>query len=153
MKNRYTRNKSALKSDMNVVPYIDVMLVLLVIFMVTAPMLTTGVEVNLPSEKTSNIAKNELTPVIVSLQKNGQLFISYEHAIDKKVSEQELADILSELSGQHSNENGNQVQVMINADKDNQYSKIMHLMAIIQKTGIVKVGLLSEGQTPPKKII
>ncbi len=151
MKNRYTRNKSALKSDMNVVPYIDVMLVLLVIFMVTAPMLTTGVEVNLPSEKTSNIAKNELTPVIVSLQKNGQLFISYEHAIDKKVSEQELADILSELSGQHSNENGNQVQVMINADKDNQYSKIMHLMAIIQKTGIVKVGLLSEGQTPPKK--
>ncbi|MGP1608030.1 MAG: protein TolR [Moraxella sp.] len=151
MKNRYTRNKSALKSDMNVVPYIDVMLVLLVIFMVTAPMLTTGVEVNLPSEKTSNIAKNELTPVIVSLQKNGQLFISYEHAIDKKVSEQELADILSELSRQHSNENGNQVQVMINADKDNQYSKIMHLMAIIQKTGIVKVGLLSEGQTPPKK--
>lgn len=151
MKNRYTRNKSALKSDMNVVPYIDVMLVLLVIFMVTAPMLTTGVEVNLPSEKTSNIAKNELTPVIVSLQKNGQLFISYEHAIDKKVSEQELADILSELSGQHSNENGNQVQVMINADKDNQYSKIMHLMAIIQKTGIVKVGLLSEGQTSPKK--
>lgn len=151
MKNRYTRNKSALKSDMNVVPYIDVMLVLLVIFMVTAPMLTTGVEVNLPSEKTSNIAKNELTPVIVSLQKNGQLFISYEHAIDKRVSEQELADILSELSHQHSNENGNQVQVMINADKDNQYSKIMHLMAIIQKTGIVKVGLLSEGQTPPKK--
>ncbi|MGP1605922.1 MAG: protein TolR [Moraxella sp.] len=151
MKNRYTRNKSALKSDMNVVPYIDVMLVLLVIFMVTAPMLTTGVEVNLPSEKTSNIAKNELTPVIVSLQKNGQLFISYEHAIDKKVSEQELADILSELSRQHSNENSNQVQVMINADKDNQYSKIMHLMAIIQKTGIVKVGLLSEGQTPPKK--
>ena len=151
MKNRYTRNKSALKSDMNVVPYIDVMLVLLVIFMVTAPMLTTGVEVNLPSEKTGNIAKNELTPVIVSLQKNGQLFISYEHAIDKKVSEQELADILSELSRQHSNENSNQVQVMINADKDNQYSKIMHLMAIIQKTGIVKVGLLSEGQTPPKK--
>lgn len=151
MKNRYTRNKSALKSDMNVVPYIDVMLVLLVIFMVTAPMLTTGVEVNLPSEKTSNIAKNELTPVIVSLQKNGQLFISYEHAIDKKVSEQEIADILSELSRQHSNENSNQVQVMINADKDNQYSKIMHLMAIIQKTGIVKVGLLSEGQTPPKK--
>ena len=151
MKNRYTRNKSALKSDMNVVPYIDVMLVLLVIFMVTAPMLTTGVEVNLPSEKTSNIAKNELTPVIVSLQKNGQLFISYEHAIDKKVSEQELADILSELSRQHSNKNGNQGQVMINADKDNQYSKIMHLMAIIQKTGIVKVGLLSEGQTPPKK--
>lgn len=151
MKNRYTRNKSALKSDMNVVPYIDVMLVLLVIFMVTAPMLTTGVEVNLPSEKTSNIAKNELTPVIVSLQKNGQLFISYEHAIDKRVSEQELADILSELSRRHSNENGNQVQVMINADKDNQYSKIMHLMAIIQKTGIVKVGLLSEGQTPPKK--
>ncbi len=151
MKNRYTRNKSALKSDMNVVPYIDVMLVLLVIFMVTASMLTTGVEVNLPSEKTSNIAKNELTPVIVSLQKNGQLFISYEHAIDKRVSEQELADILSELSRQHSNENGNQVQVMINADKDNQYSKIMHLMAIIQKTGIVKVGLLSEGQTPPKK--
>lgn len=151
MKNRYARAKSALKSDMNVVPYIDVMLVLLVIFMVTAPMLTTGVEVNLPSEKTSNIAKNELTPVIVSLQKNGQLFISYEHAIDKKISEEELAHILSDLNRQHSSDEGSQVQVMINADKDNQYSAIMHLMAIIQKTGITKIGLLSEGQVVPKK--
>ena len=57
MKNRYTRNKSALKSDMNVVPYIDVMLVLLVIFMVTAPMLTTGVEVICPVKKPATLLK------------------------------------------------------------------------------------------------
>lgn len=146
----YARHKKSLNSDMNVVPYIDVMLVLLVIFMVTAPMLTTGVEVNLPSEKTSNIAKNELTPVIVSLQKDGSLFISSEHAIDKAVTESELSITLSEMAQKHMGENGSDLQVLINADKNNEYSKIMHLMAIVQGAGVTKVGLLS-GQTSKSK--
>lgn len=150
MNNPYTRPKKALNSDMNVVPYIDVMLVLLVIFMVTAPMLTTGVEVNLPSEKTANISKNELTPVIVSMTKDGSLFVSSEQGIDQAVSQSELTTILSKLTQEHMGEHGSNLQVMINADKDNEYSKVMHLMAIVQGAGVTKVGLLS-GQPPKTK--
>lgn len=150
MQNNYARPTKTLKSDMNVVPYIDVMLVLLIIFMVTAPMLTTGVEVNLPSEKTSNIAKSELTPVIVSLTKTGELFVSHEHAIDQAVSESELSTLLSDMASKHMGENGSNLQVMINADKDNPYEAVMHVMAVVQGAGVTKVGLLSN-QTTNKK--
>lgn len=151
MKSAYTRHKKPLNSDMNVVPYIDVMLVLLIIFMAVSPMLTTGVDVNLPSEKTANIAQSELTPVIVSLKKDGSLFISSEQALDKKVSEQELSVTLKELANDAKAKQG-ELQVFINADKDNSYDKIMHLMALIQGAGITKVGLLSnqpkQGKSP-----
>lgn len=146
MKAPYARHKKPLNSEMNVVPYIDVMLVLLIIFMAVSPMLTTGVDVNLPSEKTANIAQNELTPIIVSLQKDGSLFISSEQALDKAVSEKELSVTLKEIVQTKGNK-AQELQVFINADKDNEYSKVMHLMAIVQGAGITKVGLLS---TPPK---
>lgn len=150
MKHRYARASKTLNSDMNVVPYIDVMLVLLIIFMVTAPMLTTGVEVNLPSEKTSNITKSELTPVIVSLTKAGDLFVSHENAIDQAVSESELSKLLTDMAKANMGTNGSNLQVMINADKDNAYENVMHLMALVQGAGITKVGLLSS-QTDGKK--
>ena len=146
MKAPYARHKKPLNSEMNVVPYIDVMLVLLIIFMAVSPMLTTGVDVNLPSEKTANITQNELTPIIVSLQKDGSLFISSEQALDKAVSEKELSVTLKEIVQTKGNK-AQELQVFINADKDNEYSKVMHLMAIVQGAGITKVGLLS---TPPK---
>lgn len=135
---------------MNVVPYIDVMLVLLIIFMVTAPMLTTGVEVNLPSEKTSNITKSELTPVIVSLTKDGELFVSHERAIDQAISESELSALLADMAQANMGESGSQLQVLINADKDNAYETVMHVMALVQGAGVTKVGLLS-GQSSTKK--
>lgn len=146
MKAPYARQKNPLNSQMNVVPYIDVMLVLLIIFMAVSPMLTTGVDVNLPSEKTTNIAQKELTPIIVSLQKDGSLFISSEQAIDKAVSEKQLSVTLKELV-HAKGDKAQELQVFINADKDNPYSKVMHVMAIVQGAGITKVGLLS---TPPK---
>ena len=139
----YGRHKKPLNADMNVVPYIDVMMVLLMIFMVTAPMLTTGVDVNLPSAKTNNIAKSELTPVIISMQADGKLFISYEHAIDKAVSEAELSLLLNDLAKQHPSDDGSRLQVMINADEANAYSAVMKLMAQVQGAGITKVALLS----------
>lgn len=141
----YTRHKKPLNSEMNVVPYIDVMLVLLVIFMVTAPMLTTGVEVNLPSESTDIISQSDITPVIISLQKDGAMFISSKLGMDQAVDEAQLTKTLDMLIGQI--DDVNQLQVMINADQDNDYKSIMHLMALIQKTGISKIGLLS-GQPP-----
>ncbi|MGO2339927.1 MAG: protein TolR [Psychrobacter sp.] len=143
----YRREKKALNAEMNVVPYIDVMLVLLVIFMVTAPMLITGVDVDLPKEQTNTMSQSQL-PVIVSLTDTGEIFISYENHIDLPMSEPELINTLSNLQSQ-SNELGEQpVQVMINADQNNQYGVIMTLMATLQQAGIQKVGLLTGAPLP-----
>ena len=143
----YSRKKSTLNADMNVVPYIDVMLVLLVIFMVTAPMLTTGVDVDLPKEQTTSMSQNQL-PVIISLTSSGEIFISYENNMDMPVSEPELIDTLTTLQTQSNAESGQPIQIMINADQNNQYGAIMTLMANLQQAGIQKVGLLTGAPLP-----
>ena len=143
----YRREKKALNAEMNVVPYIDVMLVLLVIFMVTAPMLITGVDVDLPKEQTNTMSQSQL-PVIVSLTSSGEIFISYESNVDVPVSEPELIDTLSNMQSQSNNTGEPPVQVMINADQNNQYGDIMTLMATLQQAGIQKVGLLTGAPLP-----
>ena len=143
----YRREKKALNAEMNVVPYIDVMLVLLVIFMVTAPMLITGVDVDLPKEQTNTMSQSQL-PVIVSLTDNGEIFISYDSNVDLPVSEPELIDTLATLQSQSSDAGAQPVQVMINADQNNQYGAIMTLMATLQQAGIQKVGLLTGAPLP-----
>ncbi|GAF58989.1 MULTISPECIES: protein TolR [unclassified Psychrobacter] len=143
----YRREKKALNAEMNVVPYIDVMLVLLVIFMVTAPMLITGVDVDLPKEQTNTMSQSQL-PVIVSLTDSGDIFISYEDNVDLPISEPELIDTLANLQSQSSNVGAQPVQVMINADQNNQYGAIMTLMATLQQAGIQKVGLLTGAPLP-----
>ncbi len=143
----YRREKKALNAEMNVVPYIDVMLVLLVIFMVTAPMLITGVDVDLPKEQTNTMSQSQL-PVIVSLTDSGEIFISYENNIDLPISEPELIDTLSNLQSQSSDAGAQPLQVMINADQNNQYGAIMTLMATLQQAGIQKVGLLTGAPLP-----
>ncbi len=145
--NPYSRKKNTLNADMNVVPYIDVMLVLLVIFMVTAPMLTTGVDVDLPKEQTNAMAQSQLH-VIVSLTSSGEIFISYENNIDMPISEPELINTLSNLQSQNSNAGAPPIQVMINADQNNQYGAIVTLMANLQQAGIQKVGLLTGAPLP-----
>ena len=143
----YRREKKALNAEMNVVPYIDVILVLLVIFMVTAPMLITGVDVDLPKEQTNTISQSQL-PVIVSLTDSGEIFISYENNIDLPISEPELIDTLTNLQNQNTDAGAQPLQVMINADKNNQYGAIMTLMATLQQAGIQKVGLLTGAPLP-----
>ncbi|MGP5406328.1 protein TolR [Psychrobacter celer] len=143
----YRREKKPLNAEMNVVPYIDVMLVLLVIFMVTAPLLITGVDVDLPKEQTNTMSQSQL-PIIVSLTASGELFISYENNIDMPISEPELINTLSNLQTQNSNIGKPPVQVMINADQNNQYGAIMTLMASLQQAGIEKVGLLTGTPLP-----
>ena len=143
----YRREKKALNAEMNVVPYIDVMLVLLVIFMVTAPMLITGVDVDLPKEQTNTMSQSQL-PVIVSLTGSGEIFISYENNIDLPISEPELINTLSNLQNQSSEVGAQPLQVMINADQNNQYGAIMTLMATLQQAGIQKVGLLTGAPLP-----
>lgn len=143
----YSRKNTSLNAEINVVPYIDVMLVLLVIFMVTAPMLTTGIDVDLPKEQTTSMTQNQL-PVIISLTSSGEIFISYENNMDMPISEPELINTLSNLQAQSNNETGQPIQVMINADQNNQYGAIVTLMAKLQQAGIQKVGLLTGTPLP-----
>ena len=143
----FGRRKTELNAQMNVVPYIDVMLVLLVIFMVTTPMLTTGVDVDLPKEQTNTLSQQQL-PVIVSMTDSNELYISYESNVDMPINEAELINILSNLQTQNENAGEPPVQVMINADQNNQYGAIMSLMAKLQQAGVQKVGLLTGKPLP-----
>lgn len=152
MTNRpFARHKTPLNSEMNVVPYIDVMLVLLIIFMVTAPVLTTGVEINLPKEQTMTISHDKKLPIIISLKANGDLFMSYESTVDEQVDVQLLQERVQSLLNDSQNPDGtSDLLVMINADADNQYREIMSLMANLQQLGVSKVGLLTDNRAHQK---
>ena len=110
-------------------------------------MLITGVDVDLPKEQTNTMSQSQL-PVIVSLTGSGEIFISYENNIDLPISEPELIDTLSNLQNQSSEVGAQPLQVMINADQNNQYGAIMTLMATLQQAGIQKVGLLTGAPLP-----
>ena len=135
----FTRIKRPLNSDMNVVPYIDVMLVLLVIFMVTAPMLTTGVEVNLPTAQADSLPIKQSLPIIISLKQNGELYMSHDDAADELVDQLTLIEQLKVAQQKDPN-----LSVLINADKNNPYGNVMILMSALQQSGISQVGLLTE---------
>ena len=152
--NPYSRNRSQkLNAGMNVVPYIDVMLVLLVIFMVTAPMLTTGVDIDLPKAQTKSLQQGTQLPVIVSLKSDGQLYLSTQDKTDEPMSEEVLIATLNNLQSQpqYQFDGKPNVNVMINADQNNQYGDIIQLMANLQQAGIQKVGLLTAPPKPDSK--
>ena len=120
-------------SEINVTPFVDVMLVLLIIFMVTAPLLTAGIKVNLP--ESSSILKNEKNdPVTVSIDSKGQIYMQ-----KKKLTPKLLIKKLSALKAQNKN-----LKVYIKGDKNLNYGKIMDLMAFINKSGFKKVALVTK---------
>lgn len=143
--NPFSRPAKKLNAGMNVVPYIDVMLVLLVIFMVTAPMLTTGVDIDLPKAKTKAIEQGRQMPVIVSLDAKGDLYLSYQDKTDEAMSENQLIKTLTKLQSlpEYQAEGKSNMMVMVNADARNNYGDVMKLMAKLQQAGIQKVGLLT----------
>ena len=140
---RFGRIKKPLKSEMNVVPYIDVMLVLLVIFMVTAPMITTGIKVDLPKANSSPIESKD-APAIVSLDKDGQYYLKYkDHSSNQPLSMEELTAILSEAQNMAQSEN-KELNVIIEGEKTRSYGEVMSLMNSLQQAGLTQVGLLTE---------
>ena len=130
MKKKY-KTRSTI-SEINVTPFVDVMLVLLIIFMVTAPLLTAGIKVNLP--ESSSILKNEKKdPVTVSINSKGEIFIQ-----KKKFTANGLIKKLSALKGQNKD-----LKIYIKGDKKLNYGKIMDLMSFINKSGFKKVALVT----------
>ena len=139
---RFERIKKPLKSDMNVVPYIDVMLVLLVIFMVTAPMITTGVKVDLP-QANSNPIQSEDKPSVVSLKADGTITLSEKVYEDKVMSLEELESVLTENQKQ-AEADKKQLTILINGSESRPYGEVMKLMSALQDSGLTQVGLLTE---------
>ncbi|ENX56125.1 MULTISPECIES: protein TolR [Acinetobacter] len=140
---RFERIKKPLKSDMNVVPYIDVMLVLLVIFMVTAPMITSGIKVDLPQANNHPIESKDM-PAMVTIGKDGNIFLQYqEHKGSDPLSLEQLEAVLSEAQTQAEQDN-KQLTVLVNGDKSRPYGEVVSLMASLQEAGLTQVGLLTE---------
>ncbi|TDX29007.1 cell division and transport-associated protein TolR [Modicisalibacter xianhensis] len=135
--NRGPRRKPM--GEINVVPFIDVMLVLLVIFMITAPMLTQGVQVDLPqvtSEPIEDIEDRE--PIIVSVDKEGQYFISLGDE-ETPVSLEEISDKIIIILQRRP-----ETPVLVRGDRNVPYGQIVTLMSTLQVAGVPNVGLISE---------
>ncbi|MCJ8146913.1 protein TolR [Acinetobacter sp. A3.8] len=138
---RFARIKKPLKSEMNVVPYIDVMLVLLVIFMVTAPMITSKVNVDLPKvngqDQSSN--SNDATLYTVSIDKAGQLQLQVQSDDPKPMSLSEIETTLTSALAQDEN-----INVMVAGDQSIAYGEVMKLMSDLQQAGLDQVGLVTQ---------
>ncbi len=132
-----TRRRRRVMAQMNVVPYIDVMMVLLVIFMVTAPMMTPGV-VNLPSVARSRQVPQE--PLQVTIHADGRLDVrDVSHgAEDQSVGMTDLADLVRSRQADHPDQ-----PVVIAADKNVRYDVVMKVMSLLQQNQVQRIGLLT----------
>lgn len=140
---RFERIKKPLKSDMNVVPYIDVMLVLLVIFMVTAPMITSGIKVNLPQANNNPIESKDM-PAMVTIGKEGNIYLAYQEYKDSEpLSLEQLETVLSAAQKQAEQDN-KQLTVLVSGDKSRPYGEVVELMSSLQEAGLTQVGLLTD---------
>lgn len=142
------QKKRALNAEMNVVPYIDVMLVLLVIFMVTAPMLTQGIKVNLPNlEAETLVTPKDQKVITISIQEEGQYYWNVGETVDtKQVTDRatNLAEMKEKLSPLL--QNPQDLQVFIRADSTANNELVAQTIGILQQSGVEQLGLVTEEQ-------
>ena len=141
MRSSARHKRLKLKSEINVVPYIDVMLVLLIIFMVTAPMLNANVDVNLPQANAKSL-QDKKDPVIVSVDNEGHMYLTL--GTEKK--EPIDADALKVKVGAFVQQNPD-VSVLVAGDRDGKYDGVYQVLALLQQAGVAKVGLMSAPAT------
>ena len=126
--------RSSMLADINITPFVDVMLVLLIIFMVTAPFAVSGVDIQLPKSKSKTLSLGQ-DPVVVSVSSQGDFFLG-----KKTVKRDELiGKIQTAIAGQEL------PTVFIRADRDVAYAKVMEAMAAAQTAGAKKIGMMGEG--------
>jgi biopolymer transport protein TolR len=126
-------------SEINVVPYIDVMLVLLVIFMVTAPLLTQGVKVELPQAASRNIETKGQEPLIVSVDKQGRFFLNIGDKPDKPLDADNLTTRIKAVL-RHRQDN----TVYVKGDRNVPYGQVVEVMALLKASGVEHVGLVTK---------
>ncbi len=134
------RKKRRLAHEINVVPYIDVMLVLLVIFMITAPLLTQGVEVDLPdaaAEAMEYEAENE--PVVLSVDAAGKYYLNRGDNPRAALSDAQIEQIVGSIM-----KHKPQTPVVVEGDEAVPYARVMYAMVLLQRSGAVKLGFATE---------
>lgn len=125
-----TERTRGVMSEINVTPFVDVMLVLLIIFMVTAPLLQQGIDVSLPKAKGKDLPPEERINLII--KKNGTIYMN-----DTPMSVSDMASKLNALSKMNPN-------IFLKADKDVPYGLVVEVMSIIKEAGIDKLGMVTE---------
>lgn len=130
-------------SEINVVPYIDVMLVLLIIFMITAPLLSQGVKIDLPQVPSEPLPASDSDPVIVSVDAAGNFFINYGENQDQPVSPDVLVNRVSALVKYRP-----KLPVLVKGDTGVNYGRVVQAMALLQGAGVKGIGLITE---PPEQ--
>ncbi len=128
------RNNRKMMSEINVTPMVDVMLVLLVIFMITTPMMTQGVDVDLPKTTSKSLRQKE-KPVVISINKKGEIYLNRIRGSQKMLREQLMKLAMND---------GNKRPVFLRADKRVQYGLVAAVMADIKAAGFNKLGMVTK---------
>lgn len=137
-------------ADINVVPFIDVMLVLLVIFMITAPLLTQGVKVNLPQTQAKAMSEQEKEPLIVTVDATGNFYLNLADKPNQPITARTLSHLAeTQLASQQA---GEQRPVLVRGDKDANYGKVVEAMVLLQQAGAKSVGLITQPGSSDKKV-
>ncbi|QIK37561.1 protein TolR [Caldichromatium japonicum] len=135
---RRRRNRRPLMAEINVVPYIDVMLVLLVIFMVTAPLITTGVKVDLPRVATGPLTGSQTEAVVISIDRAGDYYLDIGEDRGQPTSEEMLYDRLRVVLGYRPG-----TPVLVRGDAGVNYGRVVRAMSIAQQAGAAEIGLIT----------
>ena len=137
------RNRKRPMSEINVVPYIDVMLVLLIIFMITAPLLSQGVKIDLPQVPSEALPASDNDPVIISVDAAGNFFINYGENQDQPVSPDVLVNRVGALIKYRP-----KLPILVKGDVSVNYGRVVQAMALLQGAGVKGIGLITE---PPEQ--
>jgi biopolymer transport protein TolR len=135
-------------SDINVVPFIDVMLVLLVIFMITAPLLTQGVKVSLPKTAAKALSDQQKEPLIVTVDAAGNYYLNLADKPNQPITSRTLSSLASSQLAEQ--QTGEQRPVLVRGDKNVNYGKVIEAMVLLQQAGAKSVGLITEPSSDQK---
>ncbi|GMU46416.1 MAG: biopolymer transport protein ExbD [Porticoccaceae bacterium] len=133
----FVKRKRGLVAEINVVPYIDVMLVLLIVFMVTAPMLTTGVKVDLPQAVSAPVEEKE--PIEIAIDKEGAYHLDLGNGKSQPDALESIVDKVAKVLREKPD-----TPVLVRGDRDVDYGSVVALMAQLQTAGVKGVGLVTE---------
>ena len=137
---RNNRRPRRAKAEINIVPYVDVMLVLLVIFVITTPLLTQGVNVDLPQAESEPMESQETQePLVVTVDVSGNYYLNVGENTKKPIDHQALVNKIAAVMRVKP-----KTPVMVRGDKNVNYGKVVTAMALIQKAGVPNVGLITE---------
>lgn len=126
-------------SEINVVPYIDVMLVLLIIFMITAPIVQQGVKVELPKVAANSLPPEQQEPVILTVSKTGEYYLNVGDNLKDPVTNDVVTQRVSLILKQKP-----ETPILVRGDKDVDYGSVTTAMVLLQSAGVEKVGLMTE---------